>query len=199
MTGATNNKSGRLFDRDMIGAQESISFSTDDKKISINENITSLCELQTLSDLAAQLQNSSGLKLQYLTDILTESKTLLINNITDNLDESERSEAVELIANIITMNPYPKKLFLEYNNFSGGELAKIFSAVIEAKANPLLDTQLSELHLRGSVTTENFEDVAHKLLELTKRHGLRIDLDHDVRLLLSEKESAAPRSRHRRS
>jgi hypothetical protein len=189
MTGAFNRNTNRLFDWDSTDSQESFSFAMDEKKYSINENITSLGELQILSDLAEQLQNSTGRKREYLTGILIESQTLLINSLTDNLDESEKSEAAELIANIIRQNPYPNKLFLEYNKFSGEDLAKIISAVVEAKADPLLKTRLSELHLRGSIPSEDLEDIAHKLLELTKRYSLTIDLDHNIRQLLSEKEA----------
>jgi hypothetical protein len=189
MTGVYNNKTSRLFDRDTTDPQESFSFATDDEKYSIKENITSLDELQTLSDLAAQLQNSSGRKRDYLTGILIESQTLLINSLTDNLNEAEKSEAAGLIANIITMNPYPNKLLLEYNSFSGEDLAKIISAVKEAKDNSLLQSQLTELHLRGSIPSEHLADIAYKLLDLTKRHSIMIDLDHDIQLLLSENEA----------
>jgi hypothetical protein len=91
MTGAFNRNTNRLFDWDSTDSQESFSFAMDEKKYSINENITSLGELQILSDLAEQLQNSTGRKREYLTGILIESQTLLINSLTDNLDESEKS------------------------------------------------------------------------------------------------------------
>ncbi len=189
MTGAYNNKTSRLFDREPADPQESFPFATDDEKYSIKENITSLDELQTLSDLAAQLQNSSGRKREYLTDILIESQTLLINSLTDNLNDAEKSEAAGLIANIIRMDPYPSKLLLEYNSFSGEDLAKIISAVKAAKGDPLLHSQLTEVHLRGSIPSEYLADIAHKLLDITNRHAVMIDLDHDIQLLLIENEA----------
>jgi hypothetical protein len=188
MTDSTHNKNSRLFEleRDHIDAEENFSYA--ERKVGVSENITTLCELQTLSDLSAEFQNASATSQSKkdIREILEKSQTLHINNLTDNLDESDKSEAARLIANIITQNPYLERLFLEYNNFSDADLAKIIRAVVEAKSNPLLNTHLEELHLRNLIPAESLSGIAKNLHTLKQKYSMVIDVDHHEAILIKE-------------
>ncbi len=188
MTDSTHNKNTRLFEleRDHIDAQENFSYA--ERKVGVSENITTLGELQILSDLSAKFQNASSASQSKkdIREILEKSQTLYINNLTDNLDESDKLEAVHLIANIITQNPYLEKLFLENNNFSDADLAKIIRAVVEAKSNHLLKTHLKELHLRNLIPAESLSGIAKNLHTLKQKYSMVIDVDDHEAILIKE-------------
>jgi hypothetical protein len=178
-----------MADYNKIGQHEDQenSFSTEDVKY-INENITTLAELQILSDLAAQLQNASATSStkKDITKILKNSKTLYIIGLTENLNDSEKYEAAHLLANIITKNPHIEKLFLENNEFPNGDLSKIVSAVLQAKASPLMDSQLRELHIRNLLPEKGIEELAKKIHKLESRYAMKIDLNPQERILIQK-------------
>jgi hypothetical protein len=152
---------------------------SDDQKIEyVNQNITTFAELQTLSNLSVELHNESyGHKSKTLiAQILSKSETLYIDNIMENFDRREQSEAARLIATIISNNPHLKTISLENNQFSKSDLSMVINAILEAKENKFLKSSLQEIYLRNSVRVEIADDVIPKLIALKKKHDLKIDL-----------------------
>lgn len=168
----------RLFDRDKI-SEPGVNDAFFQNIVYVNENITALSELQTLSELASQLHNANSEIIAQSAAILSQSETLYINSITENLNEYEKSQAAKLIVNIIRNDPFIKRMSLDNNSFDT-DLPMIIEAIIEAKSNPLLNTQLDEIHLRQSISRENADEIVPKLMLLTQKFEMTIDTDPNI-------------------
>lgn len=180
-----------LWDKQTVPGAHQDFLHFDERLNYISENITTLAELQTLSELSTELHNESfpnqG-KIIKVAKILSRSETIFINNITDNLDDNEKEEAARLIAIIILNNPYLARISLDNNNFSTDELPLIINAMVKAKENPLLQTRLTEVHLRNSISAESTEEIIPKLILLTQKYDMTLILDPNVSHLLSLKQ-----------
>jgi hypothetical protein len=168
--------------------------SLNDQLSAVNQNITKLDELQTLSELAEQLQNTTSTnvnQIKQITRILKQSEILYIDGLTENLNDREKIQAAELIANIISQNPYLHTLSLESNQFDPSDMARIIGAVVKAKSNTLLKSELKELHLQGSIQTEGLSDFAGKLQLLRKKYSMVVELDRNIDQELTKKQTNA--------